>query len=191
MGMTRTRQLIIAFWVFIIIMLVWQFYTYNQGLSQAAIDHPQQQHFYFFHTNSTATASAPAHVDGPDVIQSHYKVEEGVPSPGNFTCEMTLKNVGNAKAINIQGSVHPYRGTETGDEDAGPNTQHVATLDDSDYRAQISEWLTFPDLAPGESSTQSVSFIDRTEIKPGQNPKPDIVFEPEKTTQTPPRGAGD
>ena len=57
--MSRTRKLIIAFWIFIGCMLLWQFYDYNQGLKEASVEHPTQQHFWF--TNSVATApGAPA-----------------------------------------------------------------------------------------------------------------------------------
>jgi len=183
--MSRTRKLIIAFWIFIGVMLLWQFYTYDQGLTRAAVEHPQQEHFYFFHTNAAPGAVAPARSEGPDVEQVGYTVDEGSPSPGSFTCKMTVKNLGKAKAVNVQGSVHPYRGTRTDDEDRGPNTGQITLLNDSDYRAQMSEWVTFPDLAPGESSTQSVVFIDRSDVNPGPNPKPEIIFEREKTASHP------
>ena len=179
-GMTPLRKLIVAFWIFIVIMLLWQFYTYDQGLKEASIDHPQQEHFYFFHTNAASATPTQAHIDGPDVEQTIYTVEENAPSPGSFTCHVTLKNIGNAKAVGIQVAVHPYRGTRTDDEDVGPNTQQTTILNDNDFRAQMVDWVTFPDLAPGESSTQSVVFLSRDDVKPGPNPKPEILFQAEK-----------
>jgi hypothetical protein len=178
--MTPIRKLIVAFWIFIVIMLLWQFYTYDQGLKEAEIDHPQQEHFYFFHTNAASVAPSQAHIEGPDVEQTLYTVEENAPSLGSFTCHVTLKNIGNAKAVGIQVAVRPYRGTRTDDEDVGPNTQQTTILNDNDYRAQLTEWVTFPDLAPGESSAQSVIFLSRTDVKPGPNPKPEILFQAEK-----------
>lgn len=180
--MSLTRKLIIAFWIFIGIMLFWQFYAYDQGLKEAAIDHPQQKQFLFFNTNAVASAAPAQPVrNGPDVEQTAYSVEENTPTPGSFTCHVTLKNLGNAKAVNVQVAVHPYRGTPTDDEDVGHNTDQITLLDDDDYRAQMVDWLTFPDLAPGESSTQSTVFLMRNDVKPGPNSKPEINFEPEKT----------
>jgi hypothetical protein len=191
--MSRTRKLIIAFWIFIVIMLLWQFYTYNQGLKQAAIDHPQQEHFYFFQTNAAApSAPAPAQPSGPDVEQTAYSVEENTPTSVSFTCHVTLKNVGNAKAVNIQVRVRPYRGMRLGDEDVGNSTLKI--LDENDPLSQFGQWVGFPDLAPGESSTQSVIFLNQgTAIPvvpgvsatgiPGEAPeklKPEIIFSPEK-----------
>jgi hypothetical protein len=174
------RKLTIVFWVFIIVMLLWQFYTYDQGLTQAAKEHPQQEHFYFFHTNAPPVAPVQPTANGPDVEQTAYSVEEHNPTSVSMTCHITLKNLGNAKAVNVQAEVRPYRGTRTDDEDVGANTQTTAHLDDNDYRSQISEWLSFPDLAPGQSSTQSVVFLSRTDLKPGTNPNPKINFQPEK-----------
>ena len=177
--MSRTRKLIIAFCVFIGCMLLWQFYTYDQGLKEAAITHPQQEHFWF--TNSAATtpaAPSPGHRDEADVQQTGFSVVNDTPSTGSFTCQVKLKNVGNAKAVGIQVSVRPYRGISRGDEDAGHTDMSV--LSDSDPISQFGQWVTFPDLAPGESSTQSVVFLGRTDVRPGTNPKPEIHFQTEK-----------
>ena len=177
--MSRTRKLIIAFWIFIGCMLLWQFYTYDQGLKEAGITHPQQEHFWF--TNSVATAPAapsPEHRDGADVQQTGFSVADNTPSMGSFTCQVTLKNRGNAKAVSIQVSVRPYRGISRGDEDVGHADMSV--LSDSDPISQFGQWVSFPDLAPGESSTQNVVFIGRTDVRPGTNPQPEIRFQTEK-----------
>jgi len=180
--MSRTRMLIIAFWIFIGVMLIWQFYTYNQGLTQAAIDHPQQEHFYFFQTNSAPIAPSLAHSNGADVQQVHYSVEEDTPSAGNMTCHVTLKNEGNAKAVGVQIFVRPFRGASNYDEDVGRSD--TKPLSDDDPVSQFGQWLTFSDLAPGESSTQSVVFLSRHFVIQGKNPKPQILFQTEKA---PPR----
>jgi len=176
--MTPIRKLIVAFWIFIACMLLWQFYTYNQGLKDAAT-HPQQEHFFFFHTNTVAAAApAPVARDGADVEQTGFSVRDNTPGAGSFTCQVTLKNVGNAKATGVQISVRPYRGISLGDEDVGHTTPGV--LSDSDPISQIGEWVTFADLAPGESSTRNVVFLSRGDVKPGTNPNPDITFQSEK-----------
>jgi len=179
--MSRARMLIISFWVFIGCMLLWQFYQYDQGLTQDAIEHPKQEHFWF--TNSVANASAPAGssqaaTSGPNVQQTGFEVENNKPGTGSFTCNVTLKNVGNAKAVGVQVNVRPYRGITLGDVDVGH--ANMATLSDNDPVSQFGSWVNFPDLAPGESSTQAVVFTMRTDYQPGTNPNPDILFQPEK-----------
>jgi hypothetical protein len=191
--MSRTRKLIIAFWIFIVIMLLWQFYSYNQGLKQKAIDHPQQEHFYFFQTNAVApSAAAQPETNGPDVEQTAYSVEENTPTSVSFTVHVTLKNLGNAKAVGVQVRVRPYRGMRLGDEDVGNSTLRI--LDENDPLSQFGQWVSFPDLAPGESSTQSVIFLNQGTATPvvpgisatgvpGQAPeklKPEIIFSTEK-----------
>ncbi len=101
-------------------------------------------------------------------------VAKDTPTPGNITCKVTLKNVGNAKATCIQINVRPYKGSSTYDEDVG--YQKVIVLCDDDPISRYGQWLDFPDLKPGESSTKSVSFLAHPPFKPGNNPKPDIVF---------------
>ena len=160
-------------------MLLWQFYTYDQGLTQEAIEHPTQQHFWF--TNgapSVAVAPSPTHRDGADVQQTSFMVQDDKPSAGSFTCQVTLKNVGNAKAVGIQVNVRPYRGITRGDEDVGHTD--ITPLSDNDPISQIGTWVTFPDLAPGETATQDAIFTSRNDVRPGTNSNPDIEFQTEK-----------
>ncbi len=187
-------MLIIAFWIFIIIMLLWQFYTYDQGLTQQAVEHPTQQHFWFTNGASSTAPPPPPHRDGADVEQTSFQVQQNKPNAGSFTFQVTVKNVGNAKAVGVQVDIRPYRGISLGDEDAGHTSS--AVLSDSNPISQIGEWVNFPDLAPGESATESAVFLNRGDVRPGTNPTPDILFETEKAApaQTPPpphRGAED
>jgi len=191
--MSNMTKIVTAFWVIIIGILLWQFYSYNKGLDQQAIDHPQQTQFFFFKTNSAPVAPAPVQKNGPDVQQVGYRVAENVPSDGNFTVYVTLKNVGNAKAAGVQVHVRPYRGMRLGDEDAGNSPLHI--LPEDDPLSQYGEWVYFSDLAPGESSTQSVIFLSRAGATPvvmgssdtgipGQPMEkivPEIVFGPAKS----------
>ncbi len=191
--MTTTRKLIIAFWVFIVCMLLWQFYDYNKGLDQQAIEHPQQTQFFFFKSNNAPVTAAPVQKNGPDVQQVGYRVAENVPSNGSFTVYVTLKNLGNAKAVGVQVHVRPYRGMRLGDEDVGGSPLRI--LPEDDPLSQYGEWVYFPDLAPGESSTQSTVFLSRVGATPvvmgssdtgipGQPMEkivPEIIFAPEKS----------
>ena len=108
--MSRTRKLIVAFWVFIIFMLAWQFYSFDSATKQAAIEHPQQTQFLFLPPSTTPAKSAPGQRHGPDVQQTAFTIENNVPNQGSFTCNVTLKNVGSAKAVGVQIRVRPYRG---------------------------------------------------------------------------------
>jgi hypothetical protein len=205
--MSRTRMLIVAFWIFIISMLLWQFYTYDQSLTRQAVEHPVQQHFWF--TNSapaTPAAAAEQPHEGAYVEQTHYAVENNVPGRGSFTVDVTLKNVGNAKAVGVEVRVRPYRGMRLGDEDVGNSTLRI--LDENDPLSQFGQWVTFPDLAPDESSTQSVVFLSQDNATPvvpgvsatgvpGEAPEklePEITFSTEKPSAAQPHaplpGAG-
>ncbi len=173
--MSSTRVLIIAFWVFIGGMLLWQFHNYNQGIEEDAAK--QQDHFYFYNTNTANTPQAPPKVvDGPDVQQVAYHVDMNQPGPGSFTCHVTLKNLGTVKAVDLQVLVRPYYGSSRGDPD-NPNIKVPSgPIPDSDPLAQLGQSVSFPDLAPGESNTQSVTFIRQGSINPGVNANPQISF---------------
>jgi hypothetical protein len=191
--MSRFRQLVVAFWIFIGIMLLWQFYTYNQAMNKPP-DHPAQTQFFFIHSTADS-AAAPAQPvrDGAYVEQTGYTVKNDDPAPGSFTVYVTLKNTGNAKAVGVQIHVRPFRGMRLGDEDAG-NSQ-LRIVDDNDPVARIGDWVSFPDMAPGESSTQTTTFLNTpgaTPVIPGVTPTgvpgqptqklvPQIVFDTEKT----------
>lgn len=164
-------------------MLLWQCYSYDQGRKMAAITHPQQEHFYFFPSNAAPVAPTPAHRDGADVQQVGYTVQKDTPGTGSMTCHVTLKNEGNAKAVGIQIMVRPYRGVSNFDEDA--SSQQNIVVSDDDPLSKFGQWITFPDLAPGESNTQSVVFTSRTDFKPGVNPTPTILFQTEKAKAKP------
>jgi len=191
--MSRTKKLIFAFWVFIVIMLLWQFYTYNESLKRQAIDHPRQTQFFFIHTNAALVVAAPVQQTGPDVQQVGYSIEGSTPSDGNFTIHATLKNVGKTKAVAVQLHVRPYRGMRLGDEDVGNSPLRI--LPEDDPLSQYGTWVSFPDLAPGESNTQSVIFLDHqgaTPVVPGKSDlgvpgqpmeklTPEIIFDTAKS----------
>ncbi len=178
--MTPIRWLIVSFWIFIVGMLLWQFYDYDASVKEEAIVHPQQEHFFFYNTNAGAAPSVvpPPPVNGADVHQVGYSVERNKPGAGNFTVHVVLKNVGNAKATNIQVFVRPFRGTTVGDEDIDRTQAHM--LSDNDPTSLYGQSLAFPDLAPGESATQTTVFVSRPGITPGTNPRAQINFQSEK-----------
>jgi hypothetical protein len=182
--MSRTRQAIIAFWVVIITLLIWEFYSYNTAVTKQEEEHPAQQHFYFIHTNGPTAIAPKAPREGADVEQVGFDIQRNTPSAGSFTCRVTVKNLGTAKAIGVQVDVRPYKGISLGDLDNGH--PRPGTMSDNDAVAQIGQWVTFPDLAPGESASQSAVFLNRQDVGPGTNPQPEILFDTEKKTEPAP-----
>jgi hypothetical protein len=175
------RYAIISFWVFIGVMLCWQFYSYNASLDREQVEHPKQQQFFFYNTNTNTNPAIPntPRVAGADLRQVLYTVEINKPSTGQFTCHVTIKNVGNGPAKDVQVWVRPYRGTFVGDEDNG-HSYNSGPLSDADPAAQFGEWLHFPDLGPGESASRDITFFGRGDLRPGNNPNPQILFSKDK-----------
>lgn len=159
-------------------MLVWQAYQYNQKISAPDVQHPTDGHYFFYQPNPHAAAAAPVVTDGPDVEQTAFSVADNTPTTSNFTCSVTLKNKGKAKAVNVQVRVRPYRGQPVGDTDMGRTA--ITPISDDSAMGQFGQWVDFPDLAPGESSTQSVMFVKQVGGNYGNNPSPEVMFSPEK-----------
>jgi hypothetical protein len=176
--MSWTRRFIWTLWIFLGVLLCWNLYSCNDKIATEAAK-PKQDHFFFYQPTkeSAAAASIP---EGPRVEQTGFRVEDNAPSDGAYTCHVTLKNTGKSKAINVQVCVRPFRGSVSGGaDDSGPNVS--TPIPDDDPRAQINQWLAFPDLDPGQSSTQSIVFTKVSNAPNfGNNPKPEIVFRPEK-----------
>ncbi|HEX4138847.1 MAG TPA: hypothetical protein VHY09_00750 [Candidatus Methylacidiphilales bacterium] len=178
--MSWTRRLIWAFWIFIAVMLLWQFYTFNAKIS-APPEHPKPDHYFFYQGTKAAEAAAAAAVhESAYVEQTGFTVENNTPNSSAFTCHVTLKNTGKTKAINVEVCVRPFRGAMDHDPDSGGN-QDTKPVADNSPLGQMNQWVAFPDLGPGESSTQSVVFM-KVGNPPffGDNPKPEISFQPEK-----------
>jgi hypothetical protein len=156
----------------------WQLYSCNDKIAQAAAQ-PKQEHFFFYQPTKASEAAAAAVHDSAYVEQTGFTVEDNVPGGSSFTCHVTLKNTGKVKAINVEVCVRPYRGALAGDDDGGPNLNRP--IPDDSPRAQINQWVSFPDLDPGESSTQDVVFAkDNGPSLYGDNPRAEIVFQREK-----------
>ena len=159
-------------------MIFWELYDYNNKLSTPDPLHPTQQHFFFYQHTASKVSSGPVEHEGPFVEQTGFRVEDNTPTDSSFTCHVTLKNTGKAKAIGVEVCVRPFRGTLDGSEDSGPNTN--TPIKDDSPRAQINQWVTFPDLDPGESSTQDAVFMKQGASVFGNNPRAEVTYEPEK-----------
>jgi hypothetical protein len=91
--------------------------------------------------------------------------------------------MGGKTATGVQVAVRPFRGAIRGSDNYGHTP--YGTIKDTDPLAQLESWVAFPDLAPGQQSTQSVIFLSQPNIAPGKNPKPEIDFQNAKDPSTP------
>jgi len=176
--MTSTRWLIISFWVFVAAMLAWQAYTYEINSEKELAAHPKQQHFFFDPAMDPKSDSGPnPNLHAANVRQIAYSITYDS-TQTSFVAHSTLKNLGNAKAVAIQIWIRPYRGVSMGGSRGGDVAPHQ--LSDDDPISQMGQWVSIPDLAPGETYVENVNFVSRPDVKPGANPNPQIVFETEK-----------
>jgi len=182
------QWLYVAFWVLVGSMLFWQFHTYNRKLDKAVADAgPRQEHFYFINaaqTNTTVANPNPTiKPDGADVKQVSFSFQNNVPNPGSITCHVALKNEGNMKATDIQIQVFPFRGALVGTEDDNNDPLHA--IPDSDPAAQYNQWISFPDLEPGQTMTKDAVFLGRPGMTPADNARPKITFHTVKPQPVP------
>jgi hypothetical protein len=182
----------VGFWVFVAVMLAWQAYNYNNSVVADAAAHPEKH--YFYDPGAAAPPPVPK-APAPDVRQVAYHVLPGSPVPGNFTVQFTVKNLGTAAATGIRVKVRPYRGIMDGNEDNGhahadtlvPSDSDdsgngtVGPISENDPTSQFGQWVSIPDLAPGESSSNSVTFVDQSDKIPNDNPRLEIEFVPVKS----------
>jgi hypothetical protein len=174
--MSTTRWLILLFWVVVIGGLIKGAYDFDSNLQSKATAHPTPDETFFTPLPGQAPAPAApvAPVEGADVQQVDFNIQDDTPSVGSFTCQVTVKNLGNEKAENVQIHVLPFKGGRSGSDDVGHHP--LKPLSDGDSLAQTGNWLAFPDLAPGESSTQSITFLSHEMVEPGRNANPEIQF---------------
>jgi hypothetical protein len=163
-------------------MLLWQCYQYNEHLAQPDPTRPENKQYFFYQPTKQSIVNPPIEHNGPWVEQTGFRIEDNTPSTTSFTCYITLTNKGKAKATDLSAEVRPFRGAFKGDVDMG-GTQ-PKPIDDSSPLAQISQWVSFPDLDPGQSSTQNVFFLKQPGANYGHNPAPQIVWKGQ--TEAPP-----
>ncbi len=180
--MKPLHWVIILFWVFVTAMMLKQCHDTNVQRDEAAAKAPQS---YFFNQPPAGPKVAPAPPPSPDadVEQVGFVVQDDTPSPGSFTCNVTLKNIGQKTATGVAVTVRPFRGARYGNDNVGHAPAGI--LPDSNPLAQLQASLTFPDLAPGEQSTQSTVFLKQTGVEPGTNPNPEIDYQTAKAPSNP------
>lgn len=174
--MTRTRWLILLFWVFVLGMLLKQCHDSDTASQQSFQSHPAPAHFFFTPPPKPPAAPPPPSPDG-DVQQTSFVVLENNPGPGSFTCQVTVQNKGLSQAREIQVRVRPFFGAH---KDDGGGRVNDTRINGMDTITQIDTWVSFPDLKPGESSTQTTTFTDQPHVHPGFNSQPEIKFETAK-----------
>ena len=174
--MTPLRWAIVVFWVIVLFMIVKSCRDSEEIRHNEAVAHPQEQEFFYTTPppGVNAPAATPTAEATADVRQITYSVQKDTPTTGDFTAQVTVKNVGGKKAVNVQVHVRPYRGAAIDSSDIGPV---LPPLTENDPLSQYGSWITFPDLAPGESSTATAVFLTSPRMAFGKNSKPEIVFQ--------------
>ena len=168
--MTTTRWMIAAFWaVMIVIGLT---YAVESILAPPPKVVPEKHWFPAPLPSANAASSASA-----DVRMTHYI--ESSAGISTFNVEVTLKNFGRKKATGVQIKIFPYTvGSDTNVEPHvhGPDEMPL-THGQGDILQTAFQYITFPDIAPGDSSTQTVSLPNRSDADPSDSqPKPEIQF---------------
>ena len=174
--MSPMRLLIVAFWIFIGGVLVWQAYTYE--INSEKIQDAKPQHFFFDPSKDNKPAAADPNLHVADVRQTGYSITND-PVTKNIFCHVVLMNKGNTKAVGIQVFIKPYyRATVDQSRNAGGKLPYP--LSDSDPRAQLGQSFGAADLAPGESCTVTATFMSQPGLIPSTALHPQITFETEK-----------
>ena len=166
--MTTTRWIITAFWA--VMILVGLTYAIESILAPPPPVAPEKHWFPAPLPSSTTTTSA-----GADVRMTHYiESNAGI---SLFNVAVTLKNFGQKKATGVQIKIFPYTiGRDMDPNVHGPDEMPV-THGQGDILQTASQDITFPDIAPGDSSTQTVSLPMRSDGDPSDSqPKPEIQF---------------
>ena len=171
--MTRTQWAIVIFWVVVLLLCARSFYNYNQTVTHDAVAHPEQ-HFF-----PPEMLPPPKPVQSPDadVRQVSYVIKPGSGS-GTFNAEITIKNFGLKTATGIQVKVQPYHGTASGRTATGPDEIEMPGA--IDPLANNFEYVEFPDLAPDQSLTKTVTFVIRSDAEAKQSFDAHIVFQTAK-----------
>jgi len=165
--MTPFRWGIVAFWVFIVLALIWQFHSYNNKLETDAEAHPAPQHYW---GPLAATYAPPPPAKVAKVQEKAYWVTSD-PTGQMFTVHLTLINVGGSKATGVTANVNPYNGALNYDPDSGGHQSTSGRV-----TGGIGQWISFPDIDPGQSDTETADFVGTYNPSTMTDPTPKIVF---------------
>jgi hypothetical protein len=167
--MTPTRWLIAAFWI--VIALVGVSYLFQSvTVAPAPTVTKVEKHWTPLPLPGAPTVSPDA-----DVRLIHY-VPHLVPGAMTFTSDVVIKNFGSKKATAIQVLIQPYVGNKDSIP-AQPGPDEIPAQPGGDPMANITQWVDFSDLGPGETATNSVTFPMRSDADPAQAFKPKVTFQ--------------
>jgi hypothetical protein len=167
--MTPTRWLIAAFWTMII--LVGAFYMF-QSITAVAPPPVPEKHWFPPPMPGSAAASPNA-----DVRLIHY-VPHVAPGAMTFTVDVVIKNFGQKKATGVQVCIQPYVGNKDTNP-AQPGPDEIPAQPGGDPMANVTQWVNFSDIGPGETATQTITLPMRSDADPAE-----VVFKPKVTFQT-------
>jgi hypothetical protein len=169
--MTPTRWAIAAFWTILIVMGA--YYAIYYAMLPAPAPVPEQHWF------PPAPGAPPPPVADADIHLTHY-VAHITPGSAEFSVDVTVQNVGAKKATGVQVTVHPYVGNMDVDKSQnGPD--EIPNQMGGDPMRFVTQNLSYPDLDPGQSATQSFTLPMRSDADAAQrDDKPQITFESAK-----------
>ena len=168
--MTTTRWLIVAFWA--VMFLIGAFYVVESVMKPPPPPVPEK-HWFPPPLPGSVPSAASANAD----VRLAAYVLKPVPNSSTFTVDVTVKNVGQKKATGVQVKVQPYVGTmDTNKAEPGPD--EIPDQPGGDPMATVVQWVTFPDLPPGQTSTQTLTFSMRGDATPAQSqPHAQVQFQ--------------
>jgi hypothetical protein len=172
--MTPMRWLIAAFWVFVIVMCAKSFYDYNSRLEH---EETAQEEKHYFAPGMVPTPAPPPAAAAPDVRMTGWYPHED-PQAAQFTAKLVVKNFGQKKATNIQVRIQPYVTSADSSSQVGPD--EVLNPTTVDTMATYYQWIEFPDLGPGESYTNELTFPARPDAQPREHFDAKINFDTPK-----------
>jgi hypothetical protein len=95
-----------------------------------------------------------------------------------FTVDVVIKNFGQTKATGVQVCIQPYVGNKDTDP-AQPGPDEIPAQPGGDPMANVTQWVNFSDIGPGETATQTITLPMRSDADPAE-----VVFKPKVTFQT-------
>ncbi len=166
--MTPTRWAIAAFWTILIVMGGYYAVYY------AMLPPPPQPPEPHWFPPAPGTPAPPA--PNAEVKLMHY-VEHTTPGSAEFSVDVTVQNVGGKKATAVQVTVHPYVGnTDVDKSQNGPD--EIPNQMGGDPMRLVVQNLSYPDLDPGQSATQSFTLPMRSDADAAQrDDKAQVVFQ--------------
>jgi hypothetical protein len=168
--MTNTRWAVVAFWVVMMLIGVYSIFDYTAKPAPPPVP---EKHWF----PPPLPGSVPARRSPDALVKLTHYLAHIKPGATSFDVDVIVQNVGSKKATGVVVLVHPYVGTRDTDKKAiGPD--EIPMQQGGDPLAAVTQTLTYPDLKPGETGTQSFTLPIRFDADPAQrDDKAQVMFQ--------------